>query len=192
VATGDEERRRVVRDLHDGGQRRLVHTIMTLELACGALADGDVSRLPLTVATHVSVERLQSVVKTTAQFIVAEAADEHRQARSREARRTVSVDVDDGTLRIPVRDDGVGGARPDGSGLVGLRDRLAASAAGSGPTAATDPCTLVAAEIPLSGHRVATAAPAAGVERLGSPLASQLLTVRGQYSGGGQPLRTGV
>jgi signal transduction histidine kinase len=49
------------------------------------------------------------------------------------------------------RDDGVGGARPNGTGLVGLADRLAAldgrleidSPAGGG--------TLVAAEIPLAG-----------------------------------------
>ena len=41
VTAGDEERRRVVRDLHDGGQQRLVHAIMTLELASEAFADGD-------------------------------------------------------------------------------------------------------------------------------------------------------
>ena len=35
VAAGDEERRRVVRDLHDGAQQGLVHTIITLELASG-------------------------------------------------------------------------------------------------------------------------------------------------------------
>jgi signal transduction histidine kinase len=29
-------------------------------------------------------------------------------------------------LHLDVRDDGVGGARPEGTGLVGLNDRLAA------------------------------------------------------------------
>jgi signal transduction histidine kinase len=33
VAATDEERRKVVRDLHDGAQQRLVHTIITLKLA---------------------------------------------------------------------------------------------------------------------------------------------------------------
>jgi signal transduction histidine kinase len=33
VVATDEERRRVVRDLHDGAQQRLVHTIITLQLA---------------------------------------------------------------------------------------------------------------------------------------------------------------
>ena len=43
AAAADEERRRVVRDLHDGAQQRLVHTVMTLKLARRALdeeADG--------------------------------------------------------------------------------------------------------------------------------------------------------
>jgi PAS domain S-box-containing protein len=37
VAAADEERRRVVRDLHDGAQQRLVHTVITLKLARRAL-----------------------------------------------------------------------------------------------------------------------------------------------------------
>ena len=39
VAATDDERRRVVRDLHDGAQQRLVHTIITLKLARRALRD---------------------------------------------------------------------------------------------------------------------------------------------------------
>jgi signal transduction histidine kinase len=37
VAAADDERRRVVRDLHDGAQQRLVHTIVTLKMARRAL-----------------------------------------------------------------------------------------------------------------------------------------------------------
>ena len=37
AAAADEERRRVVRDLHDGAQQRLVHTVITLKLARQAL-----------------------------------------------------------------------------------------------------------------------------------------------------------
>src|SRR6201999_1969505 len=41
VAAADEERRRVVRDLHDGAQQRLVHTVITLKLARRAMqSDG--------------------------------------------------------------------------------------------------------------------------------------------------------
>ena len=42
LTAGDEARRRVVRDIHDGAQQRLVQTILTLKLAQGALGeDGD-------------------------------------------------------------------------------------------------------------------------------------------------------
>jgi signal transduction histidine kinase len=41
VAAADEERERVVRDLHDGAQQRLVHTVITLKLARRALEQGD-------------------------------------------------------------------------------------------------------------------------------------------------------
>jgi GAF domain-containing protein len=41
LTAADEARRRVVRDLHDGAQQRLVHTIVTLKLARRALEDRD-------------------------------------------------------------------------------------------------------------------------------------------------------
>jgi signal transduction histidine kinase len=41
VAAADDERRRVVRDLHDGAQQRLVHTVITLKLAQQALQRDD-------------------------------------------------------------------------------------------------------------------------------------------------------
>jgi PAS domain S-box-containing protein len=40
VGAADEERRRVVRDLHDGAQQRLVHAVITLKLARRALQQG--------------------------------------------------------------------------------------------------------------------------------------------------------
>ena len=39
LTAGNEARRRVVRDLHDGAQQRLVHTIVNLKLARRALAE---------------------------------------------------------------------------------------------------------------------------------------------------------
>jgi GAF domain-containing protein len=41
VAATDDERRRVVRDLHDGAQQRLVHTVVTLKLAQRAVQSGE-------------------------------------------------------------------------------------------------------------------------------------------------------
>jgi signal transduction histidine kinase len=195
VAAADEERRRVVRDLHDGAQQRLVHTIVTLKLAQRALQSHDepgsklvaealehaertnvelrelahgilpavltrgglragaealALRMPVPVEVAVSVDRLPPAVEATAYFVVAEALTNIAK-HARATRGTVRAHVEDGTLQIRVRDDGVGGARSDGSGLLGLADRLAAldghlrieTVAGGG--------TLVAADIPLRG-----------------------------------------
>ena len=71
-----------------------------------------------------SVDRLPAPVEATAYFVVAEALTnmaKHASARHAE----VVARIEDGMLRVEVRDDGVGGASPDGSGLVGLADRLA-------------------------------------------------------------------
>jgi signal transduction histidine kinase len=41
VAAADESRRRIERDLHDGGQQRLVHAVIVLKLALRALSSGE-------------------------------------------------------------------------------------------------------------------------------------------------------
>ena len=41
VATADETRRRIERDLHDGAQQSLVHTVIALKLARRELGDAD-------------------------------------------------------------------------------------------------------------------------------------------------------
>jgi signal transduction histidine kinase len=195
VAAADDERRRVVRDLHDGAQQRLVHTIITLTLATDALqndqdaapalvsealeqavqanaelrelahgilpavltegglragVDALASRMPAPVTIDVSVGRLPARVEATAYFVVAEALTNVAK-HARAGHVEVTARIEDGTLSVEVRDDGVGGARPDGLGLSGLADRLAAldselrveSRAGGG--------TLVAAAIPVPG-----------------------------------------
>jgi signal transduction histidine kinase len=193
VEAADEERRRVVRDLHDGAQQRMVHTIITLtqaqravqnapedapallsealehaqratdelrELAHGilpaALAHGGLdagvealaSRMPVPVANRVAVGRLPAAIEATAYFVVAEAlTNVAKHARAGHAE--VTVRTVDGSLRVQVCDDGVGGARPDGSGLVGLADRLAVLGGRLLVESRTDGGTLVAAAIPL-------------------------------------------
>jgi signal transduction histidine kinase len=193
VEAADEQRRQVVRDLHDGAQQRLVHTILTLqlarrelgdqvpaaaalleealanaeeatnelrELAHGILPAGLIrgglragltalaSRAAVPVALDVPATRFPASVEATAYFVVAEAlTNVSKHARARTA--WVHVGVEDGALRIEIRDDGVGGARQGGPGLVGMRDRLSAlegrlrvdSPAGGG--------TIVTASIPL-------------------------------------------
>ena len=195
VAAADEERQRVVRDLHDGAQQRLVHTIVGLKLARKSLENGEgaapalvsealdqaqqamaelrelahgilpgvlthgglsagvqalASRMPVPVENDVSVDRLPAPVEATAYFVVAEALTNVAK-HSRAGRAAVTVRVEDGSLRVQVCDDGVGGARPDGSGLLGLADRLAVL---DGQLRVESPAhggTLVAADIPLPG-----------------------------------------
>ena len=196
VAAADEERRRVVRDLHDGAQQRLVHTVITLNLARRALEQGSErtsvlldeafdhaqrataevrelahgilpsalthgglragvdalsSRMPVPVASEVSVDRLPSAVEATAYFVVAEAlTNVAKHARAEHAEVTARVEHE--VLRVRVRDDGVGGARPEGSGLVGLADRLAALDGRLEIESPAEGGTLVAATIPLAGE----------------------------------------
>jgi signal transduction histidine kinase len=197
VSATDDERRRVVRDLHDGAQQRLVHTVVTLKLAHRALqneetdlpalltealdnaeqataelrelahgilppvltqgglragVDALASRMPVPIEIDVTVGRLPAAVEATAYFVVAEALTnvaKHAHA----GRAEVTVRIEHGTLAVHVRDDGVGGARPDGggSGLIGLADRLAAIDGELRVDSPADSGTLVAAVIPLPG-----------------------------------------
>jgi signal transduction histidine kinase len=73
----------------------------------------------------VPAERLPASVEAAAYFTVAEAlTNVARSARASRARVTVERTGD--TLRVEIRDDGVGGAdAAAGSGLRGLSDRLA-------------------------------------------------------------------
>jgi signal transduction histidine kinase len=194
LAATDEERRRVVRDLHDGAQQRLVHMIITLKLARRALDNDDedhlstlltqaldhavqttaelrelahgilpaaltqgglragvaalATRMPVPVETQVAVGRLPPAVEASAYFVVAEALTnvaKHAHASYAE----VTACVEDGTLHVQVRDDGGGGVRPEGSGLVGLADRLAVLGGRLQVESPADGGTLVAADIPL-------------------------------------------
>ncbi|MBV9682703.1 MAG: PAS domain-containing protein, partial [Solirubrobacterales bacterium] len=171
VAAADETRRRIVRDLHDGAQNRLVQTIMTLNLGQHAQDRGDgetartlfdealghaeqanvelrelaqgilpsvlargglaasveelVERLRLPVGVDVTQDRFRPEIESGAYFVVAEALTnlaKHSRARS----AAVVGWVEDKQLHMAVTDDGVGGARPEGGGLRGLADRVAA------------------------------------------------------------------
>jgi signal transduction histidine kinase len=193
VAATDQERRRVVRDLHDGAQQRVVHTIITLKLAHQALAQRQdaapalvsealdnaervrdelrelahgilptiltrgglcpaisdlASRTPVPVEIDVSVGRLPPAVEASAYFVVAETlTNVAKHAHADHAR--VTARIVDSALAVDVRDDGVGGAQPDGSGLMALSDRLAALGGRLQVDSPADGGTVVSATIPL-------------------------------------------
>ncbi|WP_081686254.1 DUF4118 domain-containing protein [Candidatus Solirubrobacter pratensis] len=172
VATADDTRRKIERDLHDGVQQRLVSLALALRRAArrvppelsdleaslsqtvedinevtgqlreisrgihpAILSQGGLApalrtlarRSPLPVTVTAGTEaRLPEHVEVAAYYVVAEALSnvaKHARASGAE----VEVQAVDGTLRLRVRDDGVGGADPSrGSGLTGLWDRVEA------------------------------------------------------------------
>jgi signal transduction histidine kinase len=104
--------------------------------------------MPVPVENGVSAGRLPAAVEATAYFVVAEAlTNVAKHARARHA--TVTAHVDDDTFRVQVRDDGIGGARSDGSGLLGLTDRLAVLDGRLRIESPPDGGTLLAADIPV-------------------------------------------
>ncbi len=109
--------------------RELAHGILPAALTRGGLQAGLealVSRVPLPVETSVFTGRLPASVEATAYFVVSEALT-NVVKHARANRATVTAQVEHGLLRLEIRDDGVGGADSgDGSGLVGLSDRVEA------------------------------------------------------------------
>jgi signal transduction histidine kinase len=57
--------------------------------------------------------------------------------------------VADGTLRVEVRDDGTGAADPDGPGLTGISDRMAALGGSLRIDSPSGGGTVMCAEFPL-------------------------------------------
>jgi PAS domain S-box-containing protein len=194
LTAADEARRRVVRDLHDGAQQRLVQAILTLKDAQRALQERDgtteslidealeqaedgntelrelahgilpavithgglragvrslARRLPLPVQVDVDAERLPAEIEASAYFVTAEALTnvvKHSHAR----RAQVRASVEDGVLQVEVRDDGIGGADPDGHGLEGMSDRVSALGGRLEIDSPPGGGTLVAATLPIS------------------------------------------
>ena len=189
VATADETRRRVERDLHDGAQHRLVQTLLTLKrarlsvdagsedvaeliekavanaesandelrdlargihpviLATDGLAPalrGLARRSPIPVVLDLQTHgRLPERIEVTGYYVVSEAltnAAKHSNATAVH----IAVTVTDSDVRVSINDDGVGGADlGNGSGLIGLNDRV--EAAGG-----TSPWQALRAEVPIS------------------------------------------
>jgi signal transduction histidine kinase len=195
VATADETRRRIERDLHDGAQQRLVTLSLALrsfdatlppgeeeilaqvaeglvevigqlrELSQGLhpaiLSEGGLGpalrtlarRSPVPVELEIQGERrLPEQVEVAAYYVVSEAlanAAEHAQASVVH----VALAAEDGRVALSIRDDGVGGADPEqGSGLIGLRDRIEAVGGTIEIESAPGRGTALLVTIPLDGR----------------------------------------
>jgi signal transduction histidine kinase len=93
--------------------------------------------------------RLPEHVEVAAYYVVSEAlANTVKHARASAVH--VELDAPDATLRLTVRDDGIGGADPaKGSGLTGLRDRIEALGGTLGVTSPASGGTTLLIEIPV-------------------------------------------
>jgi signal transduction histidine kinase len=197
VATADQTRRRIERDLHDGIQQQLVSLglevraaratvppqLGELESALARVADrlssvfdelreishgihpailseGGLkpalkalqrrSAVPVELDLHTE-RRLPEPVEVAAYYVVSEAltnAAKHAHASVVQ----VEVDTQDATLQLAIRDDGIGGADlGQGSGLLGLSDRIEALGGTLQVTSPAGNGTTVLVKIPLEG-----------------------------------------
>jgi signal transduction histidine kinase len=197
VAAGDDTRRQIERDLHDGAQQRLVSLGLALratqaavppelgplqgelsrvaeelervqeelrEMARGIhpaiLAEGGIAAALKTLARRSAIpvelevrtrSRLPERVEVAAYYVVSEAlTNAVRHADAKLVR--VELEADDRLLRLSVGDDGVGGADPlQGSGLIGLKDRVEALGGTINVMSPRGAGTKVLVELPLDG-----------------------------------------
>jgi signal transduction histidine kinase len=147
VAQAREEAQLAVKELRE--LARGIHPAVLSDHGLGPALEALASRAPVPVQiSGVPSEPLAPPVEAAAYFVTAEALTNiAKHARAQGA--WVQLSVVDGCLRLQVRDDGVGGANPDGTGLHGLRDRVDAL---DGQIAVVSPPgggTAVTVEIPL-------------------------------------------
>ena len=125
IRNAGEEAGLALKDLRD--LARGIHPAILTNRGLAAALDDLAARASIPVeVTAAPPERLPDQVEAAAYFVVSEClanVDKHAQASG----ATVSVQVDEGVLRVEVADDGTGGVDTEnGSGIQGLRDRVGA------------------------------------------------------------------
>ena len=115
------------------------------------------SVVPVELDLHAE-QRLPEPVEVATYYAVSEAlTNTAKHARASVAR--VELDVRDAVLRLAIRDDGIGGAQPgQGSGLLGLSDRIAALGGTVTVTSPDGKGTTLLLEIPLDDQSSAVSA----------------------------------
>jgi signal transduction histidine kinase len=108
----------------------------------------------MTVAMRTEA-RLPEQVEVTSYYLVSEAlTNVAKHAHASQVR--VSLDEDDGWIVLTIGDDGVGGADPSqGSGLIGLRDRVEALGGTLEVHSEANAGTVLTAQIPVAAQTAA-------------------------------------
>jgi signal transduction histidine kinase len=128
---------------------RGIHPAILTDRGLGAALDALAARAPIPVELESTAPELPAPVEAAAYYVVSEAlANIAKYADASYVR--VSVEQQNGSARVEVSDDGVGGADPArGSGLRGLADRVAALDGTLEVESQTGKGTTIRADIPL-------------------------------------------
>jgi signal transduction histidine kinase len=103
-----------------------LHPAVLDQAGLGAALESVAERLPLPVILAIPASRWTGATELAAYFVACEALT-NAVKHARATRVSVTVAEQDGSLRLEVTDDGVGGATRPGHGLTGIRDRVAAA-----------------------------------------------------------------
>jgi signal transduction histidine kinase len=131
-----------------------IHPAILSHRGLAAALDALAARLPIPVTLTCAAENLPSAIEASVYFFCSEALTnviKHAAASS----VSVTVAVLEDRLAIEVRDDGVGGATQvsAGSGLLGLRDRIAALEGTLDLSSVSGRGTTLRASVPLTTGR---------------------------------------
>jgi signal transduction histidine kinase len=121
LAAGAASARNAVRELRELANG--LHPAALVDGGLSAALDDMARHSPVPVRLDVTPDRLDPALEFTAWLVLGEAVV-NAQKHAGAAGIDVAVSRQNGHLRLRVSDDGRGGARPDGPGLRGLRDRV--------------------------------------------------------------------
>jgi signal transduction histidine kinase len=133
---------------------RGIHPAILSKGGLGPAVKSVARRSPVPVELRLDVpERLSESVEVAAYYVVAEALTNVAKHAGATV-VTIDVSCDSRELRLAIADDGVGGATTGGgSGLIGLRDRVAAVSGVLEVSSPPGDGTTVTARIPVPGSR---------------------------------------
>lgn len=129
---------------------RGIHPAILTEAGLGPAIKAVADRSSVPVELAMDLRRAHSTAVTAAAYYVTSEALANVAKHATATAAWVSLDDADGTLRIRVEDDGVGGADPGGHGLRGLADRVAALDGSFRATPRPGGGTMILADIPLA------------------------------------------